>query len=493
MRFDTRTWALIPLAAALNVAAGWLVAALRLPLYMDSLGTILVACLAGPVAGAVTGVVGTLVFAVLTSPVTFCYMPVAVMIGVTVGLLTRRGFMGSVFAAVVGGLLVGVLAALISSPITAYLFAGSTGGGTDVVVAAFRAIGMSKLEACFAQGLTVDIIDKVVCLIIVQSVVAALPMQLRASFPQGNVLGKMASLGLPGLQRSKDGHGVRREVVVLSSCGELYHEGQGWLYELSPGSKLGLLFVSLIGALTLPVIVAIPASAVAGGTGAVVFAPRMYLFVWAVLVLLAAALGGVGLELSRATFILAFPVGLSMVVVNGLFGVSDSSITWLNLPWSWAGTVSAASTALRLVVVIEAAGMVLLTTRSEVLLTYLERHGLPPRWAYVFLASLRLVPTMIRRASMVLQAQTARAMPLGGSLWSRLTVVLPMLSPLILGAIAEAEERALALEARGFGACRRRTQWNLPTRSSWDTPVQIVLILITLWMVARLVVPAVGA
>ena len=55
-QFDTRTIVLIPIAIAINIILGQTVAAaLKVPIYLDSIGTILVAVLAGPLAGAVTG------------------------------------------------------------------------------------------------------------------------------------------------------------------------------------------------------------------------------------------------------------------------------------------------------------------------------------------------------------------------------------------------------------------------------------------------------
>ena len=46
----------MPIAIAINIILGATVAnALKIPIYLDSIGTILVAALAGPIAGALTG------------------------------------------------------------------------------------------------------------------------------------------------------------------------------------------------------------------------------------------------------------------------------------------------------------------------------------------------------------------------------------------------------------------------------------------------------
>ncbi|MEN9564501.1 MAG: hypothetical protein RIR73_2745, partial [Chloroflexota bacterium] len=45
--FTTRTLVLIPIAIAINIAIGELVVRLKLPVYLDSIGTVLVGAIAG--------------------------------------------------------------------------------------------------------------------------------------------------------------------------------------------------------------------------------------------------------------------------------------------------------------------------------------------------------------------------------------------------------------------------------------------------------------
>src|SRR5918996_5965177 len=62
-QFSTRVIALIPVAIAINIVLGYMVqTVLKLPIYLDSIGTILVGVLAGPIAGAVTGVLTNLIW-----------------------------------------------------------------------------------------------------------------------------------------------------------------------------------------------------------------------------------------------------------------------------------------------------------------------------------------------------------------------------------------------------------------------------------------------
>jgi energy-coupling factor transport system substrate-specific component len=59
--FSTVTLVLIPVAIAMNIAVGQIIYTLKVPLYLDTIGTVLVGVLAGPWAGALTGLLSNLV------------------------------------------------------------------------------------------------------------------------------------------------------------------------------------------------------------------------------------------------------------------------------------------------------------------------------------------------------------------------------------------------------------------------------------------------
>jgi hypothetical protein len=100
-QFDTRTIVLIPIAIAINIILGQTVAAaLKVPIYLDSIGTILVGVLAGPIAGALTGGLANLIWTyVLPAPFHSDYAApffiVAVEIGLLAGIFGRLGFFRS--------------------------------------------------------------------------------------------------------------------------------------------------------------------------------------------------------------------------------------------------------------------------------------------------------------------------------------------------------------------------------------------------------------
>jgi hypothetical protein len=92
----TATVALIPIAIAINIAMGSIVAYLKLPIYLDSIGTVLVGVLCGPLAGALTGLLADLIWSILPlpgggGPTIAFFAPVGGVIGLMAGFWASRG------------------------------------------------------------------------------------------------------------------------------------------------------------------------------------------------------------------------------------------------------------------------------------------------------------------------------------------------------------------------------------------------------------------
>lgn len=88
-QFSTRVIVLIPIAIAINIVLGQTVAAaLKLPIYLDSIGTILVGVIAGPVPGMLTGLLANLLWTyVLPAPFNSQYAAPFAIVAVEIGLL----------------------------------------------------------------------------------------------------------------------------------------------------------------------------------------------------------------------------------------------------------------------------------------------------------------------------------------------------------------------------------------------------------------------
>jgi energy-coupling factor transport system substrate-specific component len=189
--FTTITWVMIPVAIAINIAVGQLIYTLKIPLYLDSIGTILVGALAGPWAGALTGLLSNLIWGITGLNVAYApFAAVGAVIGLLAGLFTEAGWMRAWWKAIVAGLITGLIAAVISAPIAAYVWGGVTGSGTDVITAFFRGMGFGILPSSFAQGVSSDPLDKAISFLVVWLIVQALPMRFLARFPRAESVQK---------------------------------------------------------------------------------------------------------------------------------------------------------------------------------------------------------------------------------------------------------------------------------------------------------------
>lgn len=173
---------LIAFAIALNVSMGQVVTALKLPLYLDMLGTILCAALAGFRPAAVAAIASNILSATLGSPAMIFFAPVGVAVaGVSAGTFRLRGFSTPVRAAF-WGIAQGAVAATLSAPISAYVFGGVTVAGTDVIVALYRGSGFDLLQSTWLQGMTTDIPDKVISYVIVAGLLRDMPVRILTRF-----------------------------------------------------------------------------------------------------------------------------------------------------------------------------------------------------------------------------------------------------------------------------------------------------------------------
>lgn len=187
--FNTISLVMIPVAIAINIAVGQLVYALRIPLYLDSIGTIFVGAVAGPWVGALTGLLSNLVWGLSgLNPAYTAYAPVGMVIGLMAGLFSQWGWFRTWWKVILAGLITGVVAALLSAPITAYVYGGVTGSGTDVITAVFRNFGLGIVPSAFAQGVSSDPLDKAISFFLVWLIISGLPARFLDRFSRADDL-----------------------------------------------------------------------------------------------------------------------------------------------------------------------------------------------------------------------------------------------------------------------------------------------------------------
>ena len=141
----------------------------------------------------------------------------------------------------------------------------------------------------------------------------------------------------------------------------------------------------------------------------------------------------------------------------------------------------------RIFLMVSAFAFLLLSTHPSELMTDLTRRGLPPQFAYVLISTLQIIPQMQAKAQTIIAAQRSRGLDTQSSFFKRVGALVPLARPLVFGSLVEVEERAIAIEARGFTSTRLKTSLHEIPDSSTDKVIRwISILLVTATLVFRL-------
>jgi energy-coupling factor transport system permease protein len=118
----------------------------------------------------------------------------------------------------------------------------------------------------------------------------------------------------------------------------------------------------------------------------------------------------------------------------------------------------------------------------------LRSLGLPAPATVALTLAFRLMPLYLGSATMVLQAQKLRGLePERGGLLERARRMVPLLVPTTLSALRGIDLMAMALESRGFGARRQRSEalaypWRVADTAAVALPSLLILgLILSLW------------
>lgn len=181
----SRTIAVIPLALVLNIVVGQIVGSVGIPLYLDSVGTVLMAALTGPIGGLATGALSSVVWG-LFNPAALPFAAVSAATGAISGWMIGKGAFRNVVTAILSGAVLGIVCGMLAAPVAAFVYGGTAGVGTGAIVSAFREMGNSLLQSVTLQSFISDPLDKALVMFLVWATIKALPRRtVEALRPQG--------------------------------------------------------------------------------------------------------------------------------------------------------------------------------------------------------------------------------------------------------------------------------------------------------------------
>lgn len=175
MKITSRMMLIGAFGIAINLVLGTTVSMLKIPLlFLDTIGTIFVAALFGPLMGAITGGLTNVIQGMITNPADIPFALVNIVVGIVTGLISKKfGFNYKV--ALLTGLILSVVAPLMGTPIAVWLYGGLTGGGTDFLVAWLLAAGNRIFAAAFIPRIAGNFVDKIASALLVAFLLTRLP------------------------------------------------------------------------------------------------------------------------------------------------------------------------------------------------------------------------------------------------------------------------------------------------------------------------------
>lgn len=168
---------IIALAIALNVVGGQIALLLHLPVYLDSIGTILIAVIYGPFYGILPPLLYGMVMGFTLDIYSLYFMPVGIILGLTTGIVSRAlNLQGRLI--VPGALIITIPGTITSALITALLFGGITSSGSTVIVQILNKAGLGLTASVFIVQILTDFLDRLLSLTLVAALLRAIPARL---------------------------------------------------------------------------------------------------------------------------------------------------------------------------------------------------------------------------------------------------------------------------------------------------------------------------
>ena len=178
-KVSTKALTLIALGVTLNMVGGFLALQLKLPVYLDVIGTLMVASLLGPKYAMLTGIGSNLIGGFTTDPYALYFIPAQMVTGLVAGVIYEKGMLKGKRLPL-GTFILTLPTSLISASIAAYVFGGITSSGSSYIVQVLKVLGIPDVMSVWSTQILTDYIDKLVSICLVASVLKVCPRSFRA-------------------------------------------------------------------------------------------------------------------------------------------------------------------------------------------------------------------------------------------------------------------------------------------------------------------------
>lgn len=182
-QFSTKSLVLIPIAVGINLIGGTLCSALKLPLFLDMIGTIVIACLSGPWVSALCGLLTNIFLALVANPVYLPYSVVSILCGLVTGYMVKAGLFKKIWGAVLTWLACTLTNVVAASAITILVYGGATGvTGSSVLTATLIAATKDIVTSVLSSSMIENLVDKGIAFLIAFIIVKKIPKRFLSQY-----------------------------------------------------------------------------------------------------------------------------------------------------------------------------------------------------------------------------------------------------------------------------------------------------------------------
>ncbi len=174
---STKKITFIALAVAINIVGSKIALFAHLPIFLDSIGTMLAGIALGPVAGGLTALIGGLINGALGDIYAIYFSLSGVLMGVIAGLI-MHGKKNTIPSILWKTLVITLPASALSACIETFLFGGITSAAvTTFIIQALSTTALKLFGGAFVTQAVTDYIDKLVAILLVVVSIKHLPYE----------------------------------------------------------------------------------------------------------------------------------------------------------------------------------------------------------------------------------------------------------------------------------------------------------------------------
>ena len=163
--------AMVVVAFVVDFLGKYATGSLALPLWLDCLGTLIIAYYYGPVSGAAVGFCTSMAYGIFNL-IAFLYSGSSMLVGLIFGIMVRRGYFGTLYGICIITAVLSLVAAATAVPLNIYFFNGYAGHlWYDGIFDMMRELGCSIWTAGVIAELVIDVPDKFLALMVLYGIV----------------------------------------------------------------------------------------------------------------------------------------------------------------------------------------------------------------------------------------------------------------------------------------------------------------------------------